>query len=224
VAKAWGALVSSVHPNGKLGYVQKIGDKPGVVYFDSTEAYGVGAFLLAGSELYKLMVEKKFDKGLIKLTTTGSVESTDILELDYDFLIKKLPVDFVKKKNKRQATTHISPQTFILKDALTGAQIPYQLAFDNRQQLLRVLIQPALQPGALRYYLIENGTPDSIVTKVSGRQVPERYDDFAWENDRIAFHMYGKALEKEGDVSSGIDVWSKRTGQLVIDQWYKINA
>ncbi len=70
-------MVSSVHPNGKLGYVQKIGDKPGVVYFDSTEAYGVGAFLLAGSELYKLMVEKKFDKGLIKLTTTGSVESTD---------------------------------------------------------------------------------------------------------------------------------------------------
>jgi len=63
VAKAWGALVSSVHPNGKLGYVQKIGDKPGVVYFDSTEVYGVGAFLLAGSELYKLMVKKNLTRG-----------------------------------------------------------------------------------------------------------------------------------------------------------------
>jgi len=63
VAKAWGALVSSVRPNGKLGYVQKIGDKPGVVYFDSTEVCRVGAFLLAGSELYRLMVEKKFASG-----------------------------------------------------------------------------------------------------------------------------------------------------------------
>ena len=26
--------------------------------------------------------------------------------------------------------------------------------------------------------------------------VPERKDDFAWENDKIAFRAYGKALRK----------------------------
>ncbi|RAJ10678.1 rhamnogalacturonyl hydrolase YesR [Chitinophaga skermanii] len=55
VQKAWYALVSAVHPNGKLGFVQKIGEKPGVVDYNSTEVYGVGAFLLTGSELYRLL-------------------------------------------------------------------------------------------------------------------------------------------------------------------------
>ena len=49
--KAWVALVTSVHTNGKLGFVQKIGEKPGVVDYNSTEVYGPGAFLLTGSEL-----------------------------------------------------------------------------------------------------------------------------------------------------------------------------
>ena len=52
VEKAWDALVKSVHPNGKLGYVQNVGDKPGAAGYESTNVYGVGAFLLAGSELY----------------------------------------------------------------------------------------------------------------------------------------------------------------------------
>jgi len=54
VEKAWAALLSSIHPDGKLGYVQPIGDKPVKAGYESTDVYGVGAFLLAGSELYKL--------------------------------------------------------------------------------------------------------------------------------------------------------------------------
>lgn len=54
VAKAWKALTTSVHPDGKLGYVQQIGEKPETVSYDDTEVYGVGAFLLAGSEVIKL--------------------------------------------------------------------------------------------------------------------------------------------------------------------------
>ena len=57
VEKAWDALTSSVHPDGKLGYVQQIGEKPEKVTDDDTEVYGVGAFLLAGSEVYKLMLK-----------------------------------------------------------------------------------------------------------------------------------------------------------------------
>ena len=54
VEKAWEALVASVHPDGKLGNVQQIGEKPETVTNDDTEVYGVGAFLLAGTEMYKL--------------------------------------------------------------------------------------------------------------------------------------------------------------------------
>lgn len=54
VERAWGALVSSVHDSGKLGYVQQVGEAPGNVKYDDTEIYGVGAFLLAGAEVFKL--------------------------------------------------------------------------------------------------------------------------------------------------------------------------
>jgi rhamnogalacturonyl hydrolase YesR len=54
VRRGWTALVQAVHPDGMLGWVQRIGDRPGATSQDTTEVYGVGALLLAGSELYKL--------------------------------------------------------------------------------------------------------------------------------------------------------------------------
>jgi pectinesterase len=55
-------------------------------------------------------------------------------------------------------------------------------------------------------------------SRVDGRFVPPR-EDYAWENDRIAFRMYGPALAKE--VNNGIDVWTKRVRYLVVEKWYK---
>ena len=54
IDKAWGALVKAVFPDGKLGWVQPIGADPKKVNRNMTEVYGVGAFLLAGSEVIKL--------------------------------------------------------------------------------------------------------------------------------------------------------------------------
>ncbi|MBC7418671.1 MAG: glycoside hydrolase family 88 protein, partial [Pedobacter sp.] len=58
VKKSWTALVTSVHPNGKLGFVQAQGRDPQGVTFDDTDVYGVGAFLLAGSEIYKMELNR----------------------------------------------------------------------------------------------------------------------------------------------------------------------
>ena len=59
--KGWNAMVKeAVHPNGFLGYVQGTGKEPKdgqPVTYDSIpdfEDYGVGCFLLAGTEVYKL--------------------------------------------------------------------------------------------------------------------------------------------------------------------------
>ncbi|MEM6700701.1 MAG: glycoside hydrolase family 88 protein, partial [Bacteroidota bacterium] len=54
VKKAWNAMVSYVTEDGMLGYVQPIGAAPGQAWPDKTEVYGTGAFLAAGSEIYKL--------------------------------------------------------------------------------------------------------------------------------------------------------------------------
>jgi hypothetical protein len=58
--------------------------------------------------------------------------------------------------------------------------------------------------------------------------VPERLDDFAWENDKIAHRTYGPALAapapagvvKEVLVTSGLDIWFKRVGYPIVDRWY----
>ena len=61
VAKAWNAMAKeAVHKNGFLGYVQGTGKEPkdgqpvGYATKPDFEDYGVGCFLLAGSEVYKL--------------------------------------------------------------------------------------------------------------------------------------------------------------------------
>ena len=54
ILKGWSALQRAVLPGGKLGYVQRVGAAPGDTGPDETEVYGVGAFLLAGSEVHRL--------------------------------------------------------------------------------------------------------------------------------------------------------------------------
>lgn len=54
VERAWEGLVNSVQPSGKLGWVQGVNKQPGPVVPEDTQEYGVGAFLLAASEVAKL--------------------------------------------------------------------------------------------------------------------------------------------------------------------------
>jgi hypothetical protein len=50
--------------------------------------------------------------------------------------------------------------------------------------------------------------------------VPQRKDDFAWENDRIAFRVYGQELQRTELTSSGIDVWVKSVTYPVMEKLY----
>lgn len=63
---------------------------------------------------------------------------------------------------------------------------------------------PALQPGTHLVYL------------------PEANQNIAWENDRVAFRVYGPKVKYR--VSSGIDVWTKSVNYPIIDKWYKLNG
>lgn len=89
-----------------------------------------------------------------------------------------------------------------------------------------VIFQADFKPGETKQFSITVGA--GVVFKKEdfrayGRFVRERYDDFAWENDRVAFRTYGPALKTwtlEPLTSSTIDVWCKRTRRLVINDWY----
>ena len=58
-----------------------------------------------------------------------------------------------------------------------------------------------------------------VQDKVYGRYVPERKDDFAWENEYAAFRLYGPALAPENP-SNGVDLWLKNSPALVVDAMY----
>ena len=84
VKKSWEALEKAVHPDGKLGFVQQIGDKPGHVNFDDTEVYGVGAFLLAGAEIIKLDLHEQKDENILLLyNNTGVYRNDEVIEIDF---------------------------------------------------------------------------------------------------------------------------------------------
>lgn len=53
--KAWKALTKNVQTSGLLGYVQQVGHEPRDIKADDWEVYGAGAYLLAGSEMLKLI-------------------------------------------------------------------------------------------------------------------------------------------------------------------------
>ncbi len=53
VKKAWAGMLKHVYADGRLGCVQPVGAAPGAFTETSSYVYGVGAYLLAGSEIYR---------------------------------------------------------------------------------------------------------------------------------------------------------------------------
>ncbi|MGN6193998.1 MAG: DUF4861 family protein [Ginsengibacter sp.] len=207
IEKAWAALTSSVHADGKLGNVQQIGEKPELVDDNSTEVYGVGGFLLAGSQMIDLLLKRSNEPSISLYNKTGLDRKEEVAEIPYSQFISKI-------KNDRSR--------FQISDALTGEEIEYQIEYRGNKDPLNVLVLLNLAPGSKIYARVTNEKPSDFASKTYARFVPERYDDFAWENDKIAFRVYGKALEKiPKEMAYGQDVWAKRTSKLVINDWYK---
>jgi rhamnogalacturonyl hydrolase YesR len=202
VRKAWAALVACVDADGKLTHVQPIGADPKKFAEDATEVYGVGAFLLAGSEVYRMAVLEKAKRYSVKTTNPADFwrecETVEI-KLGGDFAV----MDGVSARICDSQNFLTSPHS---KSAI-------------------LLFQVDLAPGETRTFYILGASalpavPPPIV-KTFARFVPERFDDFAWESDRIAFRAYGQALIKaEGTVSSGADVWIKKDRGLIVDTMY----
>jgi hypothetical protein len=107
----------------------------------------------------------------------------------------------------------------------TGNQQPvaYQLEHRGNREIQNLLVQVSIGPKQSISLILRPGKTAPIVSKTYGRYVPERFDDFAWENDRVAFRIYGAALNGRSDNAYGTDIWAKRTNQLILNKWYKEN-
>lgn len=116
----------------------------------------------------------------------------------------------------------IDTANFFVMNSLTNKQVPFQLEHHGLKKIQNLLVQVNVKAKTALRLFIQKGKPTEFKTKTYARYVPERLDDFAWENDRIAFRAYGKALEGTRDDAYGLDVWVKRTDKMVVNERYKV--
>lgn len=120
----------------------------------------------------------------------------------------------------RQHLSLSENQTILVTDSV-GEQIPYQLITNGSDTVEALLFPVTLAAGQTASFHVSAGVPEPVQPMVYGRMVPERKDDFAWENNRTAFRVYGPALKATGEISNGMDFWAKKTDSLIIDKWYR---
>jgi hypothetical protein len=98
-----------------------------------------------------------------------------------------------------------------------GVSVAYQITYDKR-----FIFQLDIKANETRSFVLKTGEVNQrFKPKTYARFIKERKDDFAWENDKVAFRIYGPALKPVDGPSNGIDVWYKRTDELIIDKWYE---
>lgn len=94
-----------------------------------------------------------------------------------------------------------------------------------------LLFQPKIKALATNKYevvIIDDTNSKEPINFCYSRFVPERIDDYAWENNKVAFRTYGPVAQKMtedkvkgGTLTSGIDAWLKRVEYPVINKWYE---
>lgn len=240
VRKAWAALVGCVDADGKLTHVQPVGADPKNFDPGSTAPYGVGGFLLAGSEVYRMAVLEEprvfpqtfsvpnmqlpSGRVLVKVTNPSSFhrdcETVELLS----------QVNLVPALGDNSSTGKHAEKLAVM-DGVSSRILDSQIYIADTNNPIyteKLLFQVDLAPHETKtFYILDASTLAAVpppIVKTFARYVPEREDDFAWESDRIAHRMYGPALEtwkKEPLTSSGVDVWVKRTRHLVINEMYR---
>lgn len=114
-----------------------------------------------------------------------------------------------------EAIAGLNGETFIISDS-KGEQVPYQVTYDKK-----IIFPVSVGANDRVTYKLSLGTPDTFPVITCGKQYPERVDDIAWENNRIAFRTYGPALQATGEKAYGYDIWVKCVSEPVVDMRYK---
>lgn len=118
--------------------------------------------------------------------------------------MEMVEVDITTLKKK----TGIQDNGIVVIDA-DGKEIPSQITYDGK-----LIFQAGVGSKGKSVYYAQQGTPKQYETRVKGRLFIERQDEFGWENDCVAYRVYGHG----GAV--GYDLFNKSTSDLMLDYWY----
>ncbi|MCI9845994.1 DUF4861 family protein [Flavobacterium pectinovorum] len=159
---------------------------------------------------------------VLPLNIIAQTKATVIIQ-NNSTLDRKEAVLAVKWETILSSYPKIDTANFVVINSATKKQIPFQLEHNGYPGIQNLLIQVDSKAKSTLTLIIQKGKSEIFTSKTYARFVPERMDDFAWENDKIAFRAYGKALEKTDGDAYGFDVWVKRTNKLVVNERYKRN-
>lgn len=159
-------------------------------------------FILACALLGASCAEQQ--KGLFVSNPTD-IAREELISIPYDDFTRHFDVD----------------SAFVVTREGADEELPFQLEKRGAGTPENVLIWvPIPANGEVTLSVAKRDTKPEFKAQTYARYVSERFDDFAWENNVLAFRMYGEALEGRQDDAQGTDVWAKRTEELVIDKWY----
>ncbi len=162
--------------------------------------------------------------GLMLITLAASAQQKPLARIQVNNTSSMVRENEIVEVKFSALEAKIGKTAFRVLESVSKKEVPYQLEYKGAEKPVNLLIAvKKLQPKQMQKYEIVAGQPAKQESKTFARYVPERKDDFAWENDLVAFRMYGKALETASDNATGTDIWSKRTDKLVLDAWYKGN-
>ncbi|XCF07826.1 DUF4861 family protein [Tamlana crocina] len=125
--------------------------------------------------------------------------------------------------------------TIGIKDAESGElQVTQTVDIDGDGTLDEILFQPTVAANSEKTFdivTITEAEKPKAETLCYSRFVPERTDDYTWENNKVAFRVYGPVAQKMvedgkpgGTLSSGVDAWLKKVEYPIINNWYKKNT
>ena len=154
------------------------------------------------SVLLMLLLPMKImaDDITLSVTNEEKVQRQELVEVDFKTVYDRLGLK--------------DGEALVVKNAF-GQQVEYQISYDGK-----LLIDVAVRPCGIAKYVISKGIPEPMKSWVEGKMYPMRKDDIAWENDCGAYRVYGPALQHSGEKSYGIDVWTKCTPELDVEERY----
>ena len=159
---------------------------------------------------------------MILASHEGSAQSDLLLEVTNPLKLERGNEMVTLSWNEvRKYLPSADPASVILRGSDKGEAIPLQ-AMDTDQdgtveELLFLVDLKAMEKKS--FILREGKSPRPAVPSMTDARFMIPREDLAWENDRVAFRMYGPSLGAE--VNNGVDVWCKRVRSLILEKWYK---
>ncbi|TWI63420.1 uncharacterized protein DUF4861 [Pseudoduganella lurida] len=177
----------------------------------------VAALALPAAHAATLRVTLTQDLDTARPSETVAIPWTDVNAALPGALIQRIAVKDANGNVVPHQVTNVAPQAKDPKNiGAAYGELLFQHSFKAGEKSVTYTVEK-----------IETLVP-VFPTKVFARYVPERLDDFAWENDKLAHRTYGPALMapapsgsgKEVLQTSGLDLWFKRVPYPIVDRWY----